>query len=646
MLSNTGVSSTSHHKLASSHAAPPCCAPSCILFPPLKNTALHLQTRANRLTGRQLSSLVARAQQEGIEQAQESQRVEAAARPDESSAQEDASRAKAEAAAAAAAAAEGAKAELTAELLAREVNRRRNFAIISHPDAGKTTMTEKLLLFGGAIHQAGEVKARRASKSATSDWMDLEKQRGISISSTALTFEFKDSFINLLDTPGHQDFSEDTYRTLSAADNAVMLVDGAKGIEPQTRKLFAVARMRKLPIFTFVNKMDRPALNGFEIVEQLEKEFGLQSYPINWPIGSGDRFCGVYHRPTQKVVTYERRGKGQAAVQKEYELSDPALQSIIEPDLLEQLHEDLELLEVLGDSLDVEAIHRGDITPLYFGSAMSSFGVELFLQSFISLSAKPGPMVSRTGVTVPPTSANFSGLVFKLQANMDARHRDKVAFVRVVSGRFEKGMKVKVARTGRVVTLAAPQRMFANERQTVLEGFSGDVIGLTNPGAFVIGDTLCTGPNVAFPGIPTFSPELFCYMRCAPNQKKAFTKGVEGLLGEGAVQVLYSTDDYIVDPILAAVGQLQFEVVQYRMKDEYGVDTTLEPLSFSIARWVKGGWEAVEAAGRIFNTTVAKDVWGRPVLLFRNEFALNQVISSESGEKLGELSPYSLPPDV
>ncbi|KAL6747846.1 peptide-chain release factor [Haematococcus lacustris] len=548
------------------------------------------------------------------------------------------------AAAVAMAAADGAKAELTAELLAREVARRRNFAIISHPDAGKTTLTEKLLLFGGAIHEAGEVKARRASKHATSDWMQLEQQRGISITSTALTFEYRGTQVNLLDTPGHQDFSEDTYRTLAAADNAVMLVDGAKGLEPQTRKLFAVARLRKLPIFTFVNKMDRPALNGFEIIEQLEKEFGLPAYPVNWPIGSGDRFCGVFHRPSAKVVLFERGARGKGAVGREYELSDPALHSLIEPDLRAQLEEELELLQVLGDELDPDALLKGEVTPMFFGSAQNNFGVELFLRAFIDCAARPGPALTRSGVSVTPTSCAFSGLVFKLQANMDPRHRDKVAFVRVVSGRFEKGMKVKVARSGRLVSLTAPQRMFANERTTVEEGYAGDVIGLTNPGAFAIGDTLVTGPVLAFPPIPTFSPELFSYMRCAPNQKKAFNKGVEGLLGEGAVQVLYSTDQYVVDPILAAVGALQFEVVQYRMKDEYGVDTTLEPLNYTIARWVTGGWERVAAAGRLFNTLAVKDVWGRPVLLFRNEFALSQVMA-EAGSKLGELSPFALPPD-
>lgn len=543
---------------------------------------------------------------------------------------------------------EQAAAALTAEVLEREVARRRNFAIISHPDAGKTTMTEKLLLYGGAIHEAGEVKARRSSRSATSDWMELEKQRGISITSTALTFEYCGCQLNLLDTPGHQDFSEDTYRTLAAADNAVLLVDGAKGIEPQTRKLFAVARLRGLPVFTFVNKMDRPALNGFEIVEQLEKEFNLQSYPVNWPIGSGDRFMGVYHRPTKKVVLYEKRGlkgRSKGATKAEYDMDDPELPQLIEADLWEQLQEDVELLEVLGDELDLEGVQQGRVTPVFFGSAMNNFGVELFLQSFIQLAERPAPAKTRSGVAVSPTSPNFTGLVFKLQANMDPKHRDKVAFVRVVSGKFEKGMKVKVARTGRTVTLAAPQRMFANERSTVQEGFAGDVIGLTNPGAFAIGDTLLTGPLLAFPPIPTFSPELFAYLRCPPNQKKPFLKGVEGLLGEGAVQVLYSTDEYITDPVLAAVGQLQFEVVQYRMKDEYGVDTTLDPLPYTVARWVTGGWDVLSGVGRLFNTITMKDVYGRPVLLFKNDFALQQVLA-EHGPKLGELSPFALPPDM
>lgn len=532
------------------------------------------------------------------------------------------------------------------KVIEREVNRRRNFAIISHPDAGKTTLTEKLLLYGGAIHEAGAVKSRRDARQTTSDWMALERQRGISISSTAMTFGYSGYQINLLDTPGHQDFSEDTYRTLAAADNAVMLVDGAKGVETQTRKLYEVARMRKLPIFTFVNKMDRPALSPYDIVEQLEKEFGMTSFPITWPIGSGDQFVGLLHRTTNQVHLF-KRGKlfeKSRVTQDVYDLDDPALAQLIEPELLEQLHEDVELLGVLGEELDEEEVLAGRVTPMFFGSAANNFGMELFLKSFVELAQRPGPMSTVGGDTLSPLSCQFSGLVFKLQANMDPKHRDKVAFVRVVSGKFEKGMKAKVARTGRVVSLSRPQKMFANDRSTVQEGFAGDVIGLSNPGAFAIGDTLHIGPLLRFPPIPSFSPELFAYLRAPPSSRKAFNKGVEGLLGEGAVQVLYSCDEYVNDPILAAVGQLQFEVVQYRMKDEYGVETSLDPLPFALARWVPGGWEALERAGRLFNTQVVKDVYGRPVILFRNTFALTQVLSEKAAE-LGDLSPTALPPD-
>ncbi|GBF94326.1 peptide chain release factor [Raphidocelis subcapitata] len=532
--------------------------------------------------------------------------------------------------------------QLSREEIAAEVKRRRNFAIISHPDAGKTTLTEKLLLFGGAIHEAGEVKARANRRSATSDWMELEKARGISITSTAMTFAYKHMQINLLDTPGHQDFSEDTYRTLAAADNAVMLVD-----------------------------------------ERLEQEFGLASHPVTWPVGSGDRFCGLYHRPTRQVLLYKKGLRGKAATKEAYDLGDPELEGLIEPDLLEQLREDVELLElredvelleVLGDELDPADVAAGRVAPMYFCSAFNQFGVDLFLEHFTAAAAAPGPAAARGGATavvsgggsggggdgggsgassgaqvegtVAPDSTHFTGLVFKLQSNMDPKHRDKVAFVRVVSGKFQRGMKVRVARTGRTVALSRPQRMFAQDRSTVQEGFAGDVIGLSNPGAFAVGDTLFayTGPEVRFPPIPSFSPELFAYLRCAPNQRKAFTKGVESLLGEGAVQVLYSSDEYITDPILAAVGQLQFEVVQFRLKDEYGVDTTLDPLPFQIARWVLNGWPAVEAAGRLFNTQAVRDAWGRPVLLFRNEFALQQV-EAEGASKLGPLSPFALPPE-
>eukprot|EP00873_Tetraselmis_striata_P011943 jgi/Tetstr1/432207/TSEL_021663.t1 len=520
----------------------------------------------------------------------------------------------------------------------REVSRRRNFAIISHPDAGKTTLTEKLLYYGGAINQAGEVKARKAARHAKSDWMQMEKDRGISITSTALTFEYGGKYINILDTPGHQDFSEDTYRTLSAADNTVMLVDAAKGIEAQTRKLFEVARMRNLPIFTFVNKLDRPALDPLEIIDQLEAEFGLASFPMNWPVGSGSRFAGIFDRVGRKYVLYGKKGSSRVELAED----DPAVVDAIDADLLAQVLEEIELLDELGAELDMQKVLDGRLTPMYFGSAMSTFGVQDFLESFIELAQSPTRSATIDGEAIEPVSQSFSGQVFKLQANMDPRHRDKVAYVRVWSGKFEKGMKLQVARTGRVVTASRPQKMMGDERAIVDDSFAGDVIGLTNPGAFAIGDTLFNGAAARFPPIPSFSPTLFAYLKASPGARKGFLKGLEGLLGEGAVQVLYSADDFITDPILAAVGELQFEVVQHRMLNEYKVETKLDHMGYSVARWVEGDWEDVDKLGRIFNAMVVKDQWERPVILFKNEYALQQLMAdNKTGVKL---SSYALPP--
>ncbi|KAI5066145.1 hypothetical protein GOP47_0018769 [Adiantum capillus-veneris] len=530
------------------------------------------------------------------------------------------------------------------EFLAKEISKRRNFAIISHPDAGKTTLTEKLLLYGGAIHEAGAVKARRAARHATSDWMELEKQRGISITSTALVFETDDHQITLLDTPGHQDFGEDTYRTLAAADNAVMLVDAGKGLEPQTRKLFEVCRMRKLPIFTFINKMDRPALEALELLDEIEKEFELSTHAINWPIGSGDRFMGLYYRPKNEVHLFEKdqsHGSKEASVQV-LPWGDPSLQTIIPEDLYQQLEEEIELLEAVSQPLELEKIHQGELSPVFFGSAMNNFGVKLFLESFLKYAQQPIPHAADVGL-IEPDYPEFTGFVFKLQANMDPKHRDKVAFVRVCSGQFMKGMKVQLARTGRQVSLTRPQKMFAQDRMTVETGFAGDVIGLNNPNTFAIGDTIYTGSRVVFPGIPSFSPELFSYMRNPnPSKYKQFQKGLTELLGEGAVQVLYSVDSGRTDPILAAVGQLQFEVLQYRMSSEYGVEVQLEPLGYSVARWVTGGWPAIQKAGKLYNCATVKDWWGRPVLLFRNGWSVSQLMAENS--EIGELTPYALPP--
>ncbi|MGK7932274.1 MAG: peptide chain release factor 3 [Microcystaceae cyanobacterium] len=522
------------------------------------------------------------------------------------------------------------------------VGKRRNFAIISHPDAGKTTLTEKLLLYGGAIHQAGAVKARRDQRKATSDWMEMEKQRGISVTSTVLQFDYQNVQINLLDTPGHQDFSEDTYRTLAAADNAVMLIDVAKGLEPQTRKLFEVCRLRKLPIFTFINKLDRPGRDPLELLDEIEQELGMQTYAVNWPIGMGDRFKGVFHRPTQEIHLFERRSHGsQEAQETVISLGDPQIEEYLETELYYQLKEELEILEELGGELDLQAVHDGEMTPIFFGSAMTNFGVQLFLRSFLDYALKPEGRSSSMGV-LNPAYPEFTGFVFKLQANMDPKHRDRVAFIRVCTGRFEKDMVVSHARTGKNVRLSRPQKLFAQDRASIEEAYPGDVIGLNNPGVFAIGDTIYCGKKVEYEGIPSFSPELFTYLKNPnPSKFKQFQKGIQELREEGAIQIMYAEDAFKRDPILAAVGQLQFDVVQFRLLNEYGVETTTEPLPYSVARWVVEGWEALEKVGRLFNTMTVKDNCDRPVLLFKNEWNLDQVKSDHPSLELSATSPLS-----
>lgn len=523
--------------------------------------------------------------------------------------------------------------------LAEAVARRRNFAIISHPDAGKTTLTEKLLLYGGAIQQAGAVKARGEQRKVTSDWMELEKQRGISITSTVLQFDYSGSTINLLDTPGHQDFSEDTYRTLAAADNAVMLEDAAKGLEPQTRKLFEVCRMREIPIFTFINKMDRPGREPLALLDEIEAELGLTPWAVNWPIGSGEFFRGVIDRRTRQVVLFSRAERGRQSEEKLLDLDDPELKDLVEPELLDQAIEDLDLLEAAGAELDLELVHAGELTPVFFGSAMTNFGVRPFLDAFMDMAQKPVARIGTDG-PVDPLRPDFSGFVFKLQANMDPRHRDRVAFVRVCSGRFEKDMSVRHARTGRTIRLSRPQKLFGQDRAVVEDAYPGDVIGLNNPGMFSIGDTLYTGTKVEYEGIPCFSPEIFSWLRNPnPSAFKNFRKGVNELREEGAVQILYDIDESKRDPILAAVGQLQLEVVQHRLENEYGVDTRLEPLGFQVARWVTGGWTSLEDVGRIFNCKTVRDAWNRPVLLFKNEWNLNQLIEEHPELDLSKVAP-------
>ncbi|MBE9158127.1 peptide chain release factor 3 [Nodosilinea sp. LEGE 06152] len=528
----------------------------------------------------------------------------------------------------------------TTASIADAVEQRRNFAIISHPDAGKTTLTEKLLLYGGAIQEAGAVKAKRAQRSATSDWMELEQQRGISITSTVLQFAYSGYTINLLDTPGHQDFSEDTYRTLAAADNAVMLEDAAKGLEPQTLKLFEVCRMRSLPIFTFFNKMDRPAREPLELLDEIEQRLGLQTYAVNWPIGMGDRFKGVFDRRHRQIHLFERSIHGKRAAKKTViDLGDPAIEDLLDQDLYYQFKEELEVIEELGPELDLDAVHAGQQTPVFFGSAMTNFGVQLFLDAFLDYALKPSARSSTLG-EIAPTSEDFSGFVFKLQANMDPKHRDRIAFVRVCSGKFEKDMVVSHARSGKSVRLSHPQKLFGQGRESLEEAYPGDVIGLNNPGVFAIGDTIYQGKRLEYDGIPCFSPEIFAYLKNPnPSKYKQFQKGVSELREEGAVQIMFSADESKRDPILAAVGQLQLEVVQYRLQNEYNVETRIEHLPYTVARWVEGGWEALEQAGRLFNTATVKDSWDRPVLLFKNEWNCQQVMADHPKLKLNTIAP-------
>ncbi len=523
--------------------------------------------------------------------------------------------------------------------LNEKVSTRRNFAIISHPDAGKTTLTEKLLLYGGAIQQAGAVKARGEQRKVTSDWMDLEKQRGISITSTVLQFIYKNITLNLLDTPGHQDFSEDTYRTLAAADNAVMLEDAAKGLEPQTRKLFEVCKMRSIPIFTFINKMDRPGQEPLSLLDEIESELGLLTYAVNWPIGSGDSFRGVIDRLKKIVILFQRSSRGKQSDELRLSIDDPKLKDLVDHESLNKAFEEIELLEEAGPSLDSDLIQSGELTPVFFGSAMTNFGVRPFLDNFLELAQKPVARKSSNGL-VDPVGNGFSGFVFKLQANMDPRHRDRVAFVRVCSGRFEKDMTVCHARTGKNIKLSRPQKIFGQDRSVVEDAYPGDVIGLNNPGMFAIGDTIYVGSKVEYEGIPCFSPEIFSWLRNPnPSNFKNFRKGINQLREEGAVQILYDKDESKRDPILAAVGELQLEVVQHRLNSEYNVDTRLEKLEFQVARWVDGGWDILDNIGRIFNCKIVKDAWSRPVLLFKNEWNLNQLVEDHPELKLSKVAP-------
>jgi peptide chain release factor 3 len=513
-----------------------------------------------------------------------------------------------------------------------EIARRKTFAIISHPDAGKTTLTEKLLLYGGVVKLAGAVKAKRGRASAVSDWMEMERERGISITTSVLQFPYRAYQMNLLDTPGHADFSEDTYRTLHAVDGAVMLLDCAKGVEPQTKKLFRVCRQRAMPIFTLVNKMDRPGRDPFDLIGEVESVLGIGAYPMTWPIFRSGAFMGVYERTTRKVHLYDpKRAGSSAAVGAEMTdtnvvaIDDPLVVETIGEEARAQLVEELELLDAAGDVFDKARFEAGEVSPMFFGSAINNFGIEAFLDTFCDLMPSPKARHTTTGA-VDPVAGGFTGFVFKIQANMDRQHRDRVAFLRICSGRFERGMKVRQVRTGREIRLANPTQFIAAERSIVEEAFAGDVIGIYDPGIFEIGDTLTDGADVTFDAIPSFAPEYFA--RLVPNdplRRKQLVKGIEQLAQEGTIQLYRPPAGRSGELILGAVGQLQLEVVKYRMASEYDVNVRIEPVPQRFARWVSrtdGTPVDIQELARAQIGLAAVDVRDRPVILFEGDWAL------------------------
>ncbi|MDQ3415058.1 MAG: peptide chain release factor 3 [Verrucomicrobiota bacterium] len=534
----------------------------------------------------------------------------------------------------------------------REIARRRTFAIISHPDAGKTTLTEKLLLYGGAVQLAGSVTARKNQRATTSDWMELEKQRGISVSSTVLQFEYEGCVLNLLDTPGHKDFSEDTYRVLTAVDAAVMVIDAGKGIEAQTRKLFEVCRRRGVPIFTFINKLDRPARPPLDLLDELEKVLGLHALPVTWPLGSGAEFRGVYDRQTNEVLLFEKtpRGAYRAPLQVT-EIDDPLVRQSMSPDVYAHFRDEIALLEGAGAAFDLDKVRAGRQTPVFFGSAMNNFGVELLLQRFLALAPPPAPRRSGNSWIAPEDPA-FSGFVFKIQANMNPKHRDHVAFLRVVSGVFRRDMTVLHPRKAKPVRLGNSQRLFAQERETVDEAWPGDVVGIVGNHDFRIGDTLAQMPGVEFDEIPRFAPECFSFLHnTSPAKFKRFREGLAQLLKEGVAQAFELPEATQRIPLLGAVGPLQFEVLQYRLESEYGAECRVESAPWNIARWLRSKEPEVSQNGtrpQILlpsDAVLARDVFGEWVVLLASEWSTHYLTDKNPGFVISALPGARQAPD-
>ncbi|HWE01877.1 MAG TPA: peptide chain release factor 3 [Tepidisphaeraceae bacterium] len=510
----------------------------------------------------------------------------------------------------------------------QEIARRRTFAIISHPDAGKTTLTEKFLLYGGAVQLAGSVTARKNQRAATSDWMELEKKRGISISSTVLQFDYTGYRINLLDTPGHKDFSEDTYRVLTAVDAVVMVIDAGKGIESQTRKLFEICRRRGVPIFTFMNKLDRPTRDPLTLLDELESVLGIHAFAMNWPLGTGPDFKGVYDRIGKQAHFFERTVAGAyRAPVKIHDLSDPIVADTLSAETYNRVVEEISTLDGAGSDFDAEAVLAGELTPVFFGSGVNNFGVQLLLDAFLTYSTPPHPHVV-AGRTIQPDDPAFSGFVFKIQANMDPRHRDRIAFVRVCSGKFEREMAVTHVQSGKKVRLNSSHKLFGRERETVDEAYAGDIVGLVGHAGFGIGDTLTEDPSIVYDEIPRFAPEVFAYIHStSTSQSKRFREGLEQLLQEGVVQQIQIRDSMRATPLLAAVGPLQFEVVQYRLQSEYGAESRLESAPWQLLRWLAPD-AALDVLAPILpsGAKIAFDAEERPVLLFPSEWSMNYFV--------------------
>ena len=523
--------------------------------------------------------------------------------------------------------------------ITNEIKKRRTFAIISHPDAGKTTLTEKFLLYGGAINQAGSVKGKATAKHAVSDWMEIEKERGISVTSSAMQFNYEGFCINILDTPGHQDFSEDTYRTLMAADSAVMVIDASKGVEAQTRKLFKVCVMRHIPIFTFINKLDREAKDTFELLDDIEKELGIATCPINWPIGSGKEFKGVYDRAKREVELFSDTKKGTAMGEvKMIPIDAPETEELIGADAKDILADEIELLDGAAAEFDQELVDKGQLSPVFFGSALTNFGVETFLKHFLKMTTSPLPRKSDHGEIDPMTEKDFSAFVFKIQANMNKAHRDRIAFMRICSGEFEAGMSVYHVQGGKDVRLSQPQQMMASERKMIDKAYGGDIIGVFDPGIFSIGDTLTTSKEkFAYEGIPTFAPEHFARVRQVDTMKrKQFVKGINQIAQEGAIQIFQEFNTGMEEIIVGVVGVLQFDVLKYRLQNEYNVEIRLENLPYEYIRWIENEEIDMDRLSGTSDMKKIMDLKGRPLLLFAHEWSIRMTEERNEGLILSE----------